>query len=43
MYPVCGKEEVRCHILQCEGTRDWRDELLEKRLISIYPEIGIRK
>jgi hypothetical protein len=31
------------HILQCEGTRVWRDRWLERRFTGIHPEIGITK
>jgi hypothetical protein len=29
---VCRKEEGWSHILQCEGTRNWREKLLGKTL-----------
>jgi hypothetical protein len=41
--PGCRKEKGWSHILQCEGTKYWRDKLLEKKLRRIHPEIGIRK
>jgi hypothetical protein len=31
--PVCRKEEGGSHILQCEGTRVWRDRWLEGNLL----------
>jgi hypothetical protein len=40
---VCRKEGGGNHILQCYGTRVWRDRWLERKLTSIYPEIGIKK
>jgi hypothetical protein len=43
MFPVCIKEEGWSHILKCEQTRSWREELVDKRFTSIEPEIGIRK
>jgi hypothetical protein len=30
-------------ILRCEGTRSWKDELVDKRFRSINPEIRIRR
>jgi hypothetical protein len=41
--PVCRKEEGGSHILQCEGTRVWRDRWLERKFTSVHPEIGIKK
>jgi hypothetical protein len=43
MCPVCNKEEGWSHILRCEGTRSWREELVDKRFINIEPEIGMRR
>jgi hypothetical protein len=40
---ICRKEEVGSHILQCEGTRVWRDRWLERKFTSVHPEIGIKK
>jgi hypothetical protein len=37
------KEGGGSHILQCEGTRVWRDRWLERKFTSIHPEIGIKK
>jgi hypothetical protein len=37
------KEEGWSHILKCEETRSWREELIDKRFTSIDPEIGIRR
>jgi hypothetical protein len=31
------------HILRCEETKNWREELVDKRFTSIEPEIGIRR
>jgi hypothetical protein len=42
MCPMCNKEEGWSHILRCEETRSWRQELVDKRFINIEPEIGIR-
>jgi hypothetical protein len=41
--PVCRKEDGGSRILQCEGTRVWRDRWLERKFSSIHPEIGIKK
>jgi hypothetical protein len=41
--PVCRKEEGGSDILQCEGTRVWRDRWLEGKFTSVHPEIGIKK
>jgi hypothetical protein len=41
--PVCRKEGRGSHILQCEGTRVWRDRRLERKFTSVHPEIGIKK
>jgi predicted RNA-binding protein YlxR (DUF448 family) len=40
---LCNKEEGWSHILRCEETRSWREELVDKRFTSIEPEIGIRR
>jgi hypothetical protein len=40
---VCREEEGGSHILQCEGTRVWRDRWLERKFTSVHPEIGINK
>jgi hypothetical protein len=29
--------------LRCNGTKTWREEILDKRFWNINPEIGIRK
>jgi hypothetical protein len=42
MCPMCSEEEGQSHILRCEGTRSWRDELADERFTSIDSEIGIR-
>jgi hypothetical protein len=43
MCPMCNKEKGWSHILRCEETRSWREELVDKRFTSIEPEIGIRR
>jgi hypothetical protein len=43
MCPMCNKEEGWSHILRCEKTRRWREDLVDKRFTSIEPEIGIRR
>jgi hypothetical protein len=40
--PICRKEEELSHILRCDGTKMWREEILDKRFWNIDPEIGIR-
>jgi hypothetical protein len=40
MYPVCNKEGWS-HILRCEETRSWREELVDKRFTNIELEIGM--
>jgi hypothetical protein len=41
--PICRKEEEMSHILRCDGTKMWREEILDKRFWNIDPEIRIRK
>jgi hypothetical protein len=43
MCPMCSKEEGWSHILKCEGTRSWREELVEERFTSIALETGVGK
>jgi hypothetical protein len=43
MCPICNKEEGWSHILRCEETISWREELVDKRFINIEPEIGMRR
>jgi uncharacterized protein YprB with RNaseH-like and TPR domain len=43
MRPTCNKEEGWSHILRCEETRSWREELVDERFTSTEPEIGIRR
>jgi hypothetical protein len=43
MCPMCNKEEGWSHILGCEETRSWREDLVDKRFTSIEPQIGIRR
>jgi hypothetical protein len=43
MCRICSKEEGWSHILRCEGTRRWRDKLVEARFTITDPEIEIRK
>jgi hypothetical protein len=40
---MCSKEEGWRHIFKCEETRNWREELVDKSVTSIEPEIGIRR
>jgi hypothetical protein len=42
MCPMCNKEGWS-HILRCEETRSWGEELVDKRFTSIEPEIGMRR
>jgi hypothetical protein len=41
--PICRKEEELSLILRCAGTKNWREEILDKIFWNINPEIGIRK
>jgi hypothetical protein len=41
--PICRKEEELSHILRCDGTKTWREEILDKIFWNIDPEVGIRK
>jgi hypothetical protein len=43
MDPVCRKVEGWSHIMRCEGTKNWRDELLDKKFTSVGLEIRIRE
>jgi uncharacterized protein YprB with RNaseH-like and TPR domain len=38
-----NKEEGWSHILRCEETISWKEELLDKRFTSIESEIGMRR
>jgi hypothetical protein len=40
---ACRKEGGGSHILQCEGTRVWRDRCLERKFTGVHPEIGTKK
>jgi hypothetical protein len=39
MCLMCNKEEGWSHILRCAETRSWREELVDKGLTNIEPEI----
>jgi hypothetical protein len=39
---MCNKEEGWHHILRCEETKSWREELVAKKFTSIESETGIR-
>jgi hypothetical protein len=41
--PIHRKEEELSHILRCDGTKMWREDILDKKFWNIDPEIGIRK
>jgi hypothetical protein len=41
--PIRRKEEELSHMLICDGTKMWREEILDERFWNIDPEIGIRK
>jgi hypothetical protein len=43
MCPMCNKEEGWSHILRCEETRSWREDLVDKRFTSIEPKIRMRR
>jgi hypothetical protein len=40
---MCSKEEDWGHVLRCEGTNIWRDEILDKKFRNVDTEIGIRR
>lgn len=40
--PLCSKEEDWHHVLRCEGTTIWRDEIFNNRFRNLDGEIGIR-
>jgi hypothetical protein len=40
--PICIVEEDWTHILKCEGTNVWRDDVSKKRFSNICVEIGTR-
>jgi hypothetical protein len=40
---MCNKEEGWSHILRCDETKSWREDLGVKRFTSIEPGIGIRR
>jgi hypothetical protein len=39
MCPMCNKEEGWSHILRCEETRSWREELVDKRFTSMSQKL----
>jgi hypothetical protein len=39
--PTCSKQEDWSHILRCEETKIWRDEILDKRFGNFDAEIII--
>jgi hypothetical protein len=41
--PLCNKEGGRSHILRCDETKSWREDLVDRRFTSVDPEIGIRR
>jgi hypothetical protein len=43
MCPMCNKEEGWSHMLRCDETKSWRENMVDKRFPSIEPEIGIRR
>jgi hypothetical protein len=42
MCRMCNKEEGWNHIMRCEETRSWREDLVDKRFTRTESEIGIR-
>jgi hypothetical protein len=40
---VCWKEEEFWSILECEGTKEWREEILNMRLRNSDPIMGVQK
>jgi hypothetical protein len=41
MCPEGRKKEGSSHILRCEGIRIWTDELLDKKITGIDPELEL--
>jgi hypothetical protein len=41
--PFCAKEEGWSHILRCDETKSWRDDVVDKRFTGVDLEIGIRR
>jgi hypothetical protein len=40
---MCNKEEGWSHILRCDKTKSWREDLADKRFTSVDTEIGISR
>jgi hypothetical protein len=40
---LCNKDEGWSHIFRCDETKNWWEDLVDKRFTSVDPEIGIRK
>jgi hypothetical protein len=40
IYPLCNEEEGWSHILRCDETKSWREDLVDKRFTSVDLEIG---
>jgi hypothetical protein len=40
--PISSKGEDLSHMLRCEGTKTWRDEIFDKRF-EVYSDICIRR
>jgi hypothetical protein len=43
IFVIYRKEEYLSHLLICEGTKMWRDEILDRRFKNIKVEICIRR
>jgi hypothetical protein len=41
IYLLCNKEEGWSHILRCDETKSWREDLVDKRFTCVDPEIGL--
>jgi hypothetical protein len=35
--PLCNKEEGWSHILRCDETKSWREDLVDKRFTNVDP------
>jgi hypothetical protein len=43
LCPICRKEEELWHTLECEGTKEWREMILEERIWNFDPIVGIQR
>jgi hypothetical protein len=40
---ICRMDEELWEILECEGAKEWREMVLEKRILNLNPIIGIQE